>query len=77
VAIAALSVAVCVVLLTIGQRPWLALGFSVGSLLIAWLITRESEEHVRRCADRYGESFFAALLMYDEAEKPKTAEVGH
>jgi hypothetical protein len=82
VIIAALSFAICVMLLILGQGPWLALGLSGGSLLIALLISRESEEHVRRCADRYGESFFAGLLMYDEAkakadEKPKPAEVGH
>jgi hypothetical protein len=68
VAIAVISFSICLVLLYLGQHPWLALGLSGGSLLAALLVSRESEEHVRRCADRYGESFFAAVMMYDEAK---------
>lgn len=79
VMIAALSFALCVVLLILGQRPWLALGLSGLSLVIALLVSRESEEHVRRCADRYGESFLAAMMMYDDAKTKAEgkSEEGH
>jgi hypothetical protein len=80
VATAALSFALCVVLLILGERPWLAVGLSGGSLLISLLVCCVSEVHVRGCADRYGESFFAALIIYDEArakEEGKPEEVSH
>ena len=65
--LAAAALASCIMLLFMGERPWLGLAVSGGSLLLALLVGRELEGHVRRCADRYAESFFAAVLLYDEA----------
>jgi hypothetical protein len=72
VAIAALSLVACSVAFLLGERPWLGLGVSGGSLMLALLVGRELEGHVRRCADRYAESFFAVVLLYDKA----TTETG-
>jgi hypothetical protein len=66
-AFAAASLIGCVALFLFGQTPWLGLVVAGVSLLLALLIGRELEGHVRRCADRYAESFFAAVLRYDEA----------
>jgi hypothetical protein len=65
--LAAAALAGCIVLLFNGERPWLGLAVSSSSLLLALLIGRELPGHVRRCADRYAESFFAAVILYDDA----------
>ncbi len=67
VGLAAMSLAACFSLLLVGERAWLGVAVSGGSLLMALLVSHELETHVLRCANRYAESFFAAVILYDEA----------
>jgi hypothetical protein len=63
VSLAVLSLIGCGVLFILGERPWLGLAAAGGSLFLAVCVARELPEYVRRCADRYAESFFAAVVI--------------
>jgi hypothetical protein len=70
---AVLSVFGCFVLLMFGEKPWVGFATAGGSLIVAALVGRELPTYMRRCADRYAESFFAALVHFDESKEEQPA----
>lgn len=63
---AALSLIGCFVLLLLGESPWAGFAVSGVSLVLAIVIAFLLPGMVRRCADRYAESLFAAAVLFDE-----------
>jgi hypothetical protein len=61
-ALSLLSLAGCGVAFAFGLTPYLALAAAAAGTLVAALLVGELPGYVRRCADRYAESLFAAAL---------------
>ena len=76
VSLAAVCVAGSGAAFLFGLKPYAALAVSVAFLAVSVLVAAELPQYVRRCADRYAESLFAAALLPDpkstaEEKKPK------
>jgi hypothetical protein len=72
--LAVMSLIGCGVMLMLGEKPWLGFIAAAGSLLVAALVGWELPTYMRRCADRYVESFFAAVVACDAEEVKSAAE---
>ena len=76
VALAVLCVAACGVAFALGMQPYAAITIAITVLAVSSLVASELPKYVRRCADRYAESLFAAAMLPDtpstlEDKKPK------
>jgi hypothetical protein len=58
-----LCLAGCGALFAFGLRPYAGIAVAGVSVVVTLLIGRELPDYVRRCADRYAESLFAAAMM--------------
>ena len=67
-----LCVAASAVALFLGMKPYAAIAVSVTVLAVSALVASELPGYVRRCADRYAESLFAAAMLPDSM--PSTEE---
>jgi hypothetical protein len=77
VSLAAACVAGSAIAFLYGVKPYTALAVSVAFLVVSILVATELPQYVRRCADRYAESLFAAAVLADsqptaDEEKPKS-----
>jgi len=71
VGIAALSLVGCLVLLYLGESAWAGFAVAAASLVLALILAFLAPGMVRRCANRYAESLFAAAVAFDEkADSP-------
>lgn len=69
VGVAVLSLITCIILLCMGERPFIGLTVSLISLVLALLIGQHLPDQFRRCADRYAESLFSAAVQFDESKE--------
>jgi len=76
VTLALLCVAGCGVAFALGMKPFAAIAIALTVLAVSCLVANELPKYVRRCADRYAESLFAAAMLPDPPppadKKPKS-----
>ena len=70
VALAVLCVAGCGVAFALGMKPYAAIAIAITVLAVSTLVASELPNYVRRCADRYAESLFAAAMLPDSPPPP-------
>lgn len=70
VALAVLCVAACGVAFAMRMKPYAALAVSISALALSCLVASDLPKYVRRCADRYAESLFAAAMLPDPSPMP-------
>jgi hypothetical protein len=52
------------------MKPYAAIAIAITVLAVSTLVASELPKYVRRCADRYAESLFAAAMLPDPPTKP-------
>ncbi len=70
VVLAVLCVAGCGVAFALSMKPYAAIAIAITVLAVSTLVASELPKYVRRCADRYADSLFAAAMLPDPPTKP-------
>lgn len=70
VVLAVLCVAGCGFAFALGMKPFAAIAIAFTVLVVSSLVASELPNYMRRCADRYAESLFAAAMLPDPPTKP-------